>query len=112
MIAHALASRRFRAILDCLLILLLALVLSTHDDNARAQAGSRAAAGDAIGYESMTLLGNNPVVDSPADHAPANLSPLTAPAVLDNNTLAAVIAAENAALTPPQYLLDLPLLQH
>jgi len=30
---------------------------------------------------------------------------------LDNNTIAAIIAAENAALNPPQFLLELPLIE-
>jgi hypothetical protein len=83
---HAHGSSRWRAILDGVLILLLALALTARDDNAQAQARDRAAA---------------------RDQALARYE--AAPVVLDNNTLAAMIAAENAALTLPQYLLDLPL---
>jgi len=40
---------------------------------------------------------------------PARGSPAPDFVLLDNITSAAMIAAENAALTPPQYLTDLPL---
>jgi hypothetical protein len=36
--------------------------------------------------------------------------PITNSVTLDNNTLAAMIAAENAALTPPQYMTGLPVI--
>jgi hypothetical protein len=85
--AHTLNARLCRAILDGVLILLLALALAARDEGAQAQARYQAAAG-----QTQVLY-----------HAPAG------PA-LDNNTLAAMIAAENAALTQPQYLLDLSLM--
>ena len=45
---------------------------------------------------------------APVDLSMANSAPTGID--LDNNTLAAIIAAENAALNPPQFLLDLPLI--
>ncbi len=40
--------------------------------------------------------------------APAGTSSVIETVVLDNNTLASMIAAENAALTPSQFLVELP----
>jgi hypothetical protein len=100
-------SRRLRAILDGLLILLLALLLTARDSRAQAQVRDQAPASHAAGFQSVPLPARIPAESASADHSPAEGTP-----ELDNNTLAAVIAAENAALTPPQYLLDLPLVHH
>ncbi len=101
---HTLSARHWRAILDGLLILLLMLALTARDNRAQAQARDQAPASQAVGFENATLPGK-----LPAEVAPAAPEALPAPAVLDNNTLAAMIAAENAALTQQQFWLDLPL---
>jgi hypothetical protein len=95
-------SRRLRTLLDCLLILLLILVLSAQDQlvlgQVRQPLSAGAQAADSSLFPSPALvdqgLANEP---QPAGQAPQ-----------DNNTLAAMIAAENAALTLPQYLVGLP----
>jgi hypothetical protein len=112
---HSPAARRWRAILDGLLILLLVLVLTARDEGAQAQARERAPvryeapASQALGSEGAT--GPMAAELSLEEVAPVQPEALPAPAALDNNTLAAMIAAENAALTEQQYWLDLPLVQ-
>ncbi len=81
---------KLRTILDCVLVFLLILVAS---------ANHLAAARDVLATEAMTLatsdqVGTNPGVDQP---------------MVDNNALAGMIAAENAALTLPIHFVDLPL---
>jgi hypothetical protein len=105
--SHPLAMRRLRAILDVLLILLLALALSGREDRAQAQARYQARQARAAGLERASLPGD--LAQEAALAAPA--APPAA-VELDNNTLAAMIAAENATLVEAQFSLDLPLVQH
>jgi hypothetical protein len=101
---HALALRRLRAILDVLLILLFALALTARDNSAQAQVRYQATAGQAVGFEQASLPGGQA-----AEAAPAAPGASPGAVALDNKTLAAIIAAENAALTSQEFFLDLPL---
>jgi hypothetical protein len=94
------AYRRLQLVLDCILILLLMLIASGNRLAVRAEPNQQAA-------PAAMDLGMNPVAP---DSSPVDAQP--APALLDDNTLAAMIAAENAALTPPLYFSDLPLIHH
>jgi hypothetical protein len=94
--------RRVRVILDCILVVLVILI-----------AGANFLSGQARPEPNLTKPGG--LVSSGPPLSRLDLeSPPPAPAspALDNNTLAAVIAAENAALTPPIHFLDLPLVVH
>ena len=104
--SRPLAIRRWRAILDGLLILLLALALSGRDGRAQAQVRYPASPGKAAGLETVSLPGDL------AQEAAGMPGAAPAAVELDNNTLAAMIAAENATLALPQFSLDLPLVQH
>jgi hypothetical protein len=84
-------SRRLRMLLDALLVLILLLLIAGRNPGAQ----NTVAQAQAV-YSQPAPAGALP--------APDNLP------ALDNHTLAAMIAAENAALTLPQYLLELPLL--
>jgi hypothetical protein len=99
MSANRSPNHRFRIILDCALVLLVILIAGANylSGQARSEAGS--AAGEALVSAASPL--------SDADLATAQ--PVPALPALDNNTLAAMIAAENAALTPPILFTDLPL---
>ena len=97
--------RRFRTILDgCLIIfVMLLLIANVHQVLA--------------GGASLSSNPGIPVVQSTAisirGHTDKDLvgsDPVPNLMVLDNNTLAAMFAAENSALTSPQYLSDLPLI--
>jgi hypothetical protein len=108
--AQTMRFRRFRLILDCILITLFLLLASAKA--LHVQAGSRltglhpqASAGEAFLAGPLTLSN----VDL-ANPGPASVQPAPGRAVLDNNTLAAMIAAENAALTPPIHFVDLPVI--
>ena len=92
------AYRRLRLALDCILILLVILIASGNRLGVRAEPDRQAPTA------SMDLV-MNPVApgSSPAEDLPA---------LLDNNPLAAMIAAENAALPPPLYFSSLPLINH
>lgn len=90
--------RRVRLLLDAILILLVILIASGNRLPARAGTSSQAA-----------LVGQSGPSGAPMT-ASANAQP--ASVLIDNATLAAVIAAENAALTPPLYFSDLPLIRH
>jgi len=97
---HEATYRRLRLLLDCILILLVILIASGNKLGVRAEIrqpsapASRMMAFDQAG-EPSSAAGEQP-----------------SPALIDNNMLAAMIAAENAALTPPQYLSSLPLINH
>ena len=107
MIGITFLSRRFRTILDCCLILALILLLSAEDFPAQAKTSNQHYTKDAIVTE-MMILSN----DSPATDILTGVNPSLDLAQLDDNTLAAMIAAENAALTASQYLLSLPVILH
>lgn len=90
---------KLRTILDCVLVFLLILVASANHLAAQAKTGQQPAASDVLVTQTMTLsagdlIGANPGVNQP---------------LADNNTLAGMIAAENAALTLPIHFIDLPL---
>ena len=88
-----------RLILDC--CLLISLVLLAIANHLPAQAK----------IESFPSFPESLMVDpvNNGTHRPERANPLPALYLLDNNTLAAMIAAENASLTLPIYLIDLPL---
>jgi hypothetical protein len=91
---------RLRRVLDCLLILLVLLIVA--GDPLTARAGSVASGGGVIPAAVRTAAFGgtaNGALNSERVGAPP-----------DGNTLAAVIAAENSALTPPLYFVDLPLI--
>jgi hypothetical protein len=97
--------RRIRLILDALLVLAVVLAIFTYRQSGQANAGlqsqPKAALSDntwdtqAQSISSMPISGTEVIGNS---------------IILDNETVAAVIAAENAALTPPQYLTSLPVI--
>lgn len=99
MSANPLPYRRLRIILDCALVVLVILIAGANylSGQARPEAGS--VAGETLIADGRRL--------SDAGLPSAQLAPDLP--VLDNNTLAAMIAAENAALTPPIHFTDLPL---
>ena len=76
--------------------------MSANDHQASAVDFSASSTPRAIGYRSSTI--------SNLGFSDQGIDPISNQAVLDNNTLAAMIAAENAALTAPQYFIDLPLI--
>jgi len=94
---------RLRTILDCLLLLAVILVAIGKIHTVQANAENQAIEQRTSMESSLDGLQQN---SSSAQVIGENSSPA---APLDNNTLAAIIAAENAALTLPQYLTDLPI---
>ena len=97
--------RRLRTILDCFLVILIVLLAVAAHHPARAGADHQASAVAAPAVDAKALMDIQPATVGVASVNPSLDQPL-----LDNNTLAAIIAAENAALTLPQYLVDLPVL--
>ena len=94
---------RLRTILDCLLVLAVILVAIGNIRTVQANAEHQAIEQGAPMESSQAGSQQNSIT---AQAAGENSSPA---APLDNITLAAMIAAENAALTLPQYLTDLPI---
>lgn len=98
-------SPRIRNILDAGLILLLLLAISAHGQGAARQPAAQRLPSQALAPESAA-----------ATHLAAPLPRLAGENIVapqtpaDDNTLAAMIAAENAALTLPQYWIVLPLI--
>ncbi len=95
---------RLRTILDCLLVLAVILVAIGNIRSVQANAEYKVIEQRTSLENSLAGLQQNSVN---LQIAGENSSP-SAP--LDNNTLAAMIAAENATLTLPQYLTDLPII--
>lgn len=91
--------RRLRIILDCVLVVLVILIAGANYLSGQASPEAASAAGEALVARGLPLS----EADLPSDQ------PEPAMSMLDNNTLAAMIAAENAALTPPIHFTDLPL---
>lgn len=94
--------RRLRIILDCTLVILVILLAGANFLSGQARA-------DAHLTEPGTLVSSGPPLSGPGTES---IPPGLASPALDNNALAAVIAAENAALTPPIHFIDLPLVVH
>jgi hypothetical protein len=92
--------RKLRVVLDCILILLVILVASGNRLAARAELDRQNPSLSRVGVVDQAEEMSSPTGEQPA------------PALIDNNTLAAIIAAENAALTPPLYFSTLPLIAH
>ena len=92
-------SQRLRAILDCILIALLALLAILTHQPAQAMPGQQPPA------RVVQVAASIPhSIPASADaRSGLALSPL------DDITLAWIIAAENAALTAPQYMLNIPI---
>jgi hypothetical protein len=106
MTIKASSTRRFRTILDCSLILLLILIALTSERPIQAKVGFQPMPGNTYVDIPSNLARPNALKPGPvnADH-PAELAPQ------DDNTLAAMIAAENAALNLPNTtLLYLPVI--
>jgi len=106
MIADRIIVRRFRLILDGILVfaLIVAIFLSIQPTKADAELQASALSAEAVSSRALQLDGRQ-VEPSASDNPPIE------GVTIDNNTLAALIAAQNAALTPPQYLIGLPIIQ-
>ncbi len=90
----AFASKRSRTILDCSLILLLILILISSSRSTPATARSQALPGGVFSLETASLSRADDASPGPGStDPPAQLAPV------DDNLLAAMIAAENAALS-------------
>ena len=100
--ANRSSHRRLRVILDCTLVILVILLGCANFLSGQASA-------DAHLTGLGTLVSSGPSLSSPGTES---IPPGPASPALDNNALAAVIAAENAALTPPIHFIDLPLVVH
>ena len=99
---HSNAYRRLRLALDVILILLMILIAS----------GNRLAVRAGSAGHTVTAGQPAPVGEPMMAPKAASRNAQSAATLIDNNTLAEVIAAENAALTPPLYFSDLPLIKH
>ncbi len=94
MTTRAFLNRRFRTILDCSLVLLLILISLPSERPIQARTRSQPPPRDAYTLESTGPSNRNPAIQAPASSdPPLELAPQ------DDNQLAAMIAAENAALT-------------
>jgi hypothetical protein len=100
MIDRAYPKRRFRTILDCSLVLLLILAAIPGERRSQARAGAQP-----LPREGYALESTNPS----ANQEPARNAPSEELAPQDDNLLAAMIAAENAALTMLNTVIDVPL---
>jgi hypothetical protein len=97
MSARTTLTRHWRAILDCLLIVLIILVAGAGHLPVQAGTAAQAQAQQSSTGDLMTATGLG-LEDAQPPAAPQ----------LDNNTLAGIIAAENAALTEAIFFNDLP----
>jgi len=98
MSTNPLAFRRLRTILDCILITLLILIAIANYLPVQARPEQRPPTGGVMIADPLPLSNPSPVSDE------STLDQF----LLDDTTLAAMIAAENAALTPLQYFINLP----
>ena len=94
-----------RTFLDCVLLLAVILVIvgNMHTAEAKTENQVTAQRSPMVGTKIQTGQDFATVEITSTIQVPGAVS-------LDNNQLAAMIAAENAALTPPQYLTDLPII--
>lgn len=97
--------RRIRLILDCTLLLAVLLVIMVSFHSTQAKPAAQASP-QTILIESSQDLSAQFQLNGAAEVTQAITNSVT----LDNNMLAALMAAENAALTSPQYLNDLPII--
>lgn len=106
MISDSSVIRRMRLILDGILVLalLVAVVLSIQPTKADAELQAPALNVEAVPSQALHSIGPQ-LEPTASDNPPAE------GVLIDNTTLAAIIAAQNAALTPPQYLIGLPIIQ-
>ena len=95
--ADTFPSRRFRTLLDCLLVLILLLLIGAQ--------GPRASGQGAAG-----VIKDQPAPMAAIEALPGALSQAANLPTADNKTMASVFAAEMSALTLPEYMLSLPLL--
>lgn len=103
--ARPLLLRRLRLVLDGLLVCLIVVLAIAYHQPARAGDAYQASAAVPSAVDSAALMDIQSATSRVASTNPFLEQPL-----LDNNTLAEIIAAENAALTLPQYLVDLPII--
>lgn len=98
--------KRRRLILDALLLLAVVLAIFSYHEPWQANAEPE--------FQRQEVLGNNnqnfgqPIGDTPILSGTEEVSNAV---ILANETIAAVIAAENSALTPPQYWTSLPVMR-
>jgi len=106
MISKGSMLRRVRLILDGILVLalVLAVILSSHPTQANVEPPASALNAEALSSQALHAAGN---LVEPA----ASDNPPVEGVTIDNNTLAVLIAAQNAALSSPQYLIGLPIIQ-
>jgi hypothetical protein len=102
MSVQATHTMRWRAILDGALILLLLWILVSNQHLLPVKARSQTLGGEAIVVHSVSAPGQDAV-------SPARLNPRPELAPEDDTINAAMIAAENAALSAIQTLISLPL---
>ncbi len=98
-------SPRLRTLLDCCLVLLLILLITAQGQPVQAQTRLQPLAAGGLATGPLPAPQTAAAILGLPGESPS--SGLTS---LDNNTLAALIAAENAALTLPQYWINLPVI--
>jgi hypothetical protein len=99
--------RRTRLILDCLLVLAAIFAIFSYRQPGRANAEQNTQA-QAVFVDNIRDLKDQSNSSVPITSTDVTNNTI----ILANETIAAVIAAENAALTPPQYLTSLPVVTH
>lgn len=104
MTSKGISFRWIRLILDCFLLVAVILVVLAriHPNQAGAGTQSFQQAIMAASPQSLAELSQAGQVDD-------TTQVITGSVQLDDNTLAALMAAENAALTPPQFMTGLPI---
>jgi len=93
---------RFRLILDCVLVVTVVLAIFMHSQPGHA---------DAVSQPQPSLVADMPAEQQqkPGSVALLETGVLSDTVIMSNEMIAAVIASENAALTPAQYLTGLPI---
>jgi hypothetical protein len=105
MIDRNLHSHRVRLILDAVLVLLVVVAVFNYRQPRQVLAEQAS--------HTQTALVNNPLsyeLEMAGTTVITETKVASNTVVLDNETIAAMIAAENTALTPPQYMTSLPFL--
>jgi hypothetical protein len=98
---------RFRLILDCVLVLAVILAIFTYRQPRQANAEPLAQPQE-LSASSTQEIQQQTVGTATLTETEQSDSSI----ILANETIAAVIAAENAVLTPPLYMADLPVITH
>jgi hypothetical protein len=93
----------FRVILDCVLVVAVILAVFTYHQPSQANAVTQSTVSGEVNSGPQKESGPGSLIETEV---------LSGTVILSNEMIAAVIAAENAALTPPQYLTDLPIISH